>query len=159
MGPKTEHKHPNTQFVKTVDNSTNTDPLIVLDPVDIRSLHGGLHIATYNPEHRIYMTTNNSLSIMPVPKTTTKNQCQNSSTQIEGQPIQQSQTQVDQKSNQVTNYQPKNLHQPLVPHTSGNNMTKNTTNKTTTQYKPEQLKVKKESNGTAKPLVICYKLS
>ena len=148
-----------------MDKSTNTDPLIVLDPVDIRSLHGGLHIATYNPEHQIYITTNNSLSIMPVTKPTINQQptnqhttvtCPNSSTQIEGQ---LSQIKVDHQTKQDINDPPKNPQQLLEPHTSGNKMTTNTTNKTKTQYQPEQLKVKKESNGTAKPLVICYKLS
>ena len=102
--PKTEHKYTNTQFVKSVDKSTNTDPLIILDPVDIRSLHGGLHIATYNPEHQIYLTTNNSLSIMPVPKPTSNQEpinqhttatCSKSSNHTDGQ---LSQTKVDLQS-------------------------------------------------------------
>ena len=156
--PKTEHKHTNTQFVKSVDKSTNTDPLIILDPVDIRSLHRGLHIATYNPEHQIYLTTNNSLSIMPVPKPTSNQQpinqhttvtCSKSSTQTEGQ---LSQIKVDHQTKQDINDPPKNPHQPLQPHTSGNKMTTNTTNKTSTQYQPEQLKVKKRVQWDSKTI-------
>ena len=156
--PKTEHKQTNTQFIKYVDKSTNTDPLIVLDPIDIRSLHGGLHIATYNPEHQIYMTTNNSLSIMPVPKHTqpTTDTNPKSNTETEGQPTSHFQTSVNQTPNLEINDHPHNPLEPPEPHTSGNNKT---TNNNTTQYQPDQLKVKKESNGTAKPLVIFFKLS
>ena len=156
--PKSEHKYTNTQFVKSVDKSTNTDPLIILDPVDIRSLHGGLHIATYNPEHQIYLTTNNSLSIMPVPKPTSNQEPINqqttatfskSSTHTDGQ---LSQTKVDHQTKQVINDPPKNPQKPLQPHTSGNKMTTNTTNKTNTQYQPDQLKVKKRVQWDSKTI-------
>ena len=79
--PKTEHKHTNTTFTKMVDKSTNSEPLIVLDPIDIKSLHIGLYIATYNPEHQIFMSTNNSQCIIPLPN---RNQNITSTTTIHG---------------------------------------------------------------------------
>ena len=54
------HKYTNTSQIRTADKATNTDPLIMLDPADIQTLHSGLHIATYNPFHQIYVCTNNS---------------------------------------------------------------------------------------------------
>ena len=35
---KKEHKHTNTNHVTTHDKSTNTNPLVVLDPDDIKTL-------------------------------------------------------------------------------------------------------------------------
>ena len=65
-------KHRNTTFVKMQDKSTNTDPLIILDPVDVITLHSGLHVATYNPFSNIFVCTNNSKQIIPHCTTTQK---------------------------------------------------------------------------------------
>ena len=62
---KKEHKHTNTNHVTTHDKSTNTNPLVVLDPDNIKTLQSGLHIATYTPFHQIFICTNNSTSIVP----------------------------------------------------------------------------------------------
>ena len=64
-GREMKHTHTNTEFIHKKDKSTNTDPLITLDPSDVTNLNSGLHIVTYNPQS-IFMCTNNTSSIRPL---------------------------------------------------------------------------------------------
>ena len=166
---KKEHKHTNTKHVTTHDKSTNTDPLVVLDPDDIKTLHSGLHIATYSPFHQIFVCTNNSTSIVPTHRqlidinqtpfrSTTQNHTITNTLAIP--PVTSSTMTNTCTTTTMTNptTTTTNTHkQPIVAtaisntpsfsdeihsHTSDDNITTDITNIKPT-YKPDQLKVRK----------------
>ena len=91
---------------------------------------------------------------MPVPKHTqpTTDTNPKSNTETEGQPTSHFQSSVNQTPNLEINDHPYNPLEPLEPRTSGNNKTTNTTNNITTQYQPDQLKVKKRVQWDSKTI-------
>ena len=51
---------------KTRDSSTNTEPLIILNPDCIENIGGGFVMATYHTDLQVFLSTNNSTSIKQV---------------------------------------------------------------------------------------------
>ena len=61
----TKHQTCNTDKCKVVDKSTNTDPLIILEPKDIQNLISGFKLITFEVPDIFLQTTNSTITPKP----------------------------------------------------------------------------------------------